>query len=139
MTVTGDTQQRRGSAGRRVAAGIAVAGAVGLGLLAVPSGAGAAPELPPVAAEDLVSSVLTANPGPFGGTVELDNALGLPPLPDLPQAANGTSTARVWTDGEGRGRVSVPSASGERTIVADGHDAVGVELRGPHRRAQADR
>ncbi len=106
--------------GRRVAAGLAVAGVVGLGLLAIPAGAGAAPQLPPVSAEDLVSSVLAAKPGAFGGTVELDNNLGLPALPNLPQAANGTSTARVWSDGTGKGRAQVPSPTGERTIVADG-------------------
>lgn len=109
-----------GQAGRRIAAGAAVAGAVGLGLLSAPGGAGAAPELPPVAAEELVASVLTADPGALRGTVELDNALGLPPLPALPQAADGTSTARVWSDGEGRGRVQLPTDSGERTLVADG-------------------
>jgi outer membrane lipoprotein-sorting protein len=108
------------TAGRRVAAGIAVAGIVGLGLLAIPAGAGAAPELPPVSAEDLVSSVLAAKPGAFGGTVELDNNLGLPALPDLPQAADGTSTARLWSDGTGKGRAQIPSGSGERTVVADG-------------------
>jgi outer membrane lipoprotein-sorting protein len=100
--------------------GVAVAGAVGLGLLVAPAGAGAAPELPPVTAEELISSVLTAQPGPLDGTVELDNQLGLPALPELPQAANGTSTARVWSDGAGKGRLSVPSAQGERTLVDDG-------------------
>lgn len=103
-----------------MAAGIAVAGIVGLGLLAIPAGAGAAPELPPVSAEDLVSSVLTAHPGALNGTVELDNNLGLPALPGLPQAANGASTARVWSDGTGKARAQVPSASGERTLVSDG-------------------
>lgn len=110
----------QGRIGRTVAAGVAVAGAVGLGLLAIPAGAGAAPELPPVSAEELVSSVLTAEAGAFGGTVELDNALGLPALPNMPQAANGTSTARVWSDGDGRGRVQLPTDTGERTLVADG-------------------
>lgn len=105
---------------RRVAAGIAVAGIVGLGLLAIPAGAGAAPQLPPVSAEDLVSSVLTAKPGPFNGTVALDNNLGLPALPGIPQAADGTSTARVWSDGTGKARAQIPSATGERTLVADG-------------------
>lgn len=103
-----------------MAAGIAVAGVVGLGLLTIPAGAGAAPELPPVDAEELVSSVLAAEPGAFAGTVELDNALGLPALPGAPQAADGTSTARVWSDGEGRGRVQLPTDSGERTLVDDG-------------------
>jgi outer membrane lipoprotein-sorting protein len=111
---------RTGTAGRRVAAGVAVAGVVGLGLLTLQGGAGAAPELPPVSAEDLVASVLSAHPGPFNGTVELDNALGLPALPQVPQAADGTSTARIWSDGEGRGRLQIPTESGERTLVSDG-------------------
>jgi outer membrane lipoprotein-sorting protein len=111
---------RKARTGRIAAASIAVAGAVGLGLLVVPGGAGAAPQLPPVTPEELVSSVLAADPGAFGGTVELDNALGLPALPGAPQAANGTSTARLWADGEGRGRVQLPTGSGERTLVSDG-------------------
>jgi outer membrane lipoprotein-sorting protein len=113
-------KMRSGAAARRAAAGVAVAGAVGLGLLAIPAGAGAAPELPPVTPEDLVTSVLSADPGAFGGTVELDNALGLPALPNLPQAADGTSTARIWSDGQGRGRIQLPTSSGERTLVSDG-------------------
>ncbi|GAA1842338.1 sigma-E factor regulatory protein RseB domain-containing protein [Pseudonocardia ailaonensis] len=104
----------------RIGTGVAVAGVVGLGLLAVPAGAGAAPELPPVSPEDLVTSVQQAKPGPFNGTVELDNQLGLPAIPDVPQLANGTSTARVWSGGDGKGRVSLPSAQGEKTLVSDG-------------------
>lgn len=111
---------RRWTTGRTAAAGIAVAGVVGLGLLAAPAGAGAAPVLPPVAPEDLVASVLNADPDAFAGTVELDNALGLPALPGTPQAADGTSTARVWSDGEDGGRVQLPTDGGERTFVSDG-------------------
>jgi outer membrane lipoprotein-sorting protein len=110
-----------GSRGRTVAAGIVTAGVVGLGLLATAGGAGAQPQLPPVAPEDLVSSVLAKpDPGPFDGTVTLTNDLGLPALPDLPQAADGTSTARVWSGGDHKGRVQLPSDSGERTLVSDG-------------------
>jgi outer membrane lipoprotein-sorting protein len=119
-TTATSRSRKSGKAARRVAAGVAVAGAVGLGLLTIPAGAGAAPALPPVSPEDLISSVLTADAGAFGGTVELDNSLGLPALPNLPQAANGTSTARIWSDGEGRGRVQLPTSSGERTLVSDG-------------------
>ncbi len=103
-----------------MAAGIAVAGIVGLGLLAIPAGAGAAPVLPPVSAEVLVSSVLAAHPGALNGTVELDNNLGLPALPGFPQAANGISTARIWSDGTGKARAQVPTGSSERTLVSDG-------------------
>ncbi len=99
---------------------VAVAGAVGLGLLAVPRGAGAAPSLPPVTPQDLVASVLTAHPGGFAGTVEVDNALGIPALPMLPQLADGTSTARVWSSGDGKARISLPQGQDERTLVEDG-------------------
>ncbi len=106
--------------GRSAATGFAVAGLVGLGLLTIPAGAGASPQLPPVSPQDLVRSVLDAEPGPFNGTVTADNALGLPELPGLPQAANGTSAARIWSDGEHRGRLQLPSADAERTLVSDG-------------------
>ncbi|MFC5993932.1 outer membrane lipoprotein carrier protein LolA [Pseudonocardia hispaniensis] len=104
----------------RIGLGVAAAGAVGVGLLVAPAGAGAAPQLPPVTAEELISSMLTAEPGPFNGTVQLDNRLGLPALPQLPQAANGISTARVWVAGDRKARVSLPTAQDERTVVADG-------------------
>jgi outer membrane lipoprotein-sorting protein len=110
----------RTSLRRRAAAGIVVLGVAGLGLLAVPAGAGAAPELPPVAPEDLVRSVLSAQREPFNGSVELNNALGLPALPDAPQAANGVRTARVWSDTGNRGRIQLPTDGGERTLVSDG-------------------
>jgi outer membrane lipoprotein-sorting protein len=106
--------------GRTAAAAIAVAGAVGLGLLAVPAGAGAQPALPPVDPEELVRSVLAADPQPLAGAVELENGLGLPALPGVPQAANGTSSARIWSDGDRRGRVQLPTETGERTLVSDG-------------------
>jgi outer membrane lipoprotein-sorting protein len=106
--------------GRTAAAGIAVAGAVGLGLLAVPAGAGAQPALPPVDPEELVRSVLARDPQPLAGAIELENGLGLPALPGLPQAANGTSAGRIWSDGDRRGRVQLPTETGERTLVSDG-------------------
>ena len=117
---TGSTGRVKGRVGRGVAAGVAVLGVVGLGLIALPAGAGAQPTLPPVSPEDLVASVLKAKPGAWAGTVQLDNELGLPALPNLPQAANGTSTAEVWSGGDGKGRVQIPSSTGERTLVSDG-------------------
>lgn len=98
----------------------AVAGVVGLALLATSSGAGAAPTLPQVAAEDLVQSVLTTTPPALGGTVEVTNNLGLPAIPGAPQAAAGNSKLRVWTDGAGKMRASVPEGQNEKTIVRDG-------------------
>ncbi|MDA3645630.1 outer membrane lipoprotein carrier protein LolA [Saccharopolyspora indica] len=102
------------------------AGVLGLTVLALPAGAGAAPELPPVAPEQLVESVMRAEPPALTGTVAVDNALGLPALPGGEAAqllADGTSRFQVWADGQGRHRVSVPSHSGELTVVDDGTTA----------------
>ncbi|MBB5158040.1 LolA family protein [Saccharopolyspora phatthalungensis] len=105
------------------AAGTAV-GVLGLTMLALPVGAGAAPALPQVAPEQLVESVMRATPPALTGTVEVDNNLGLPAIPGAGQSsemlANGTSQFRVWADGQGRHRVSVPSSHGEMTVVNDG-------------------
>jgi outer membrane lipoprotein-sorting protein len=100
-------------------AGIVAAGAVAVGLAVAPTAA-AAPPLPPVTPEALVASVITAQPGPLNGTVTVDNELGLPALPNAPQLGNGTQTARVWSGGDGKGRVALPSPDGERTLVSDG-------------------
>lgn len=100
-------------------AGVVVAGAVAVGVAVAPSAA-AAPPLPPVTPEALVASVITAKPGPLNGTVAVDNELGLPALPNAPQLGNGTRTARVWSGGDGKGRVALPSPDGERTLVSDG-------------------
>lgn len=105
-----------------VALATAAAGAIGLGVLTVPAGAGSEPQLPEVSAEELVASVLTASPPAFGGTVEVVDGLGLPTLPGIEGESLLTvpETARVWSDGEGRGRLALPSHSGEQTVVEDG-------------------
>jgi outer membrane lipoprotein-sorting protein len=104
-----------------VAAAGVVAGVAGLGVLAMPAGAGPAPVLPQVDAQTLVESVLTAaEPVAFGGTVDVNNSLGIPAIAGLPQLSDGASQVRVWSDGEGRSRVSLPTGDSERTIVDDG-------------------
>ncbi|MDL5156425.1 LolA family protein [Actinomycetospora termitidis] len=104
-----------GAAGAVVAAGAVAAGVVGIG-----GTAAAQPQLPPVSPEDLVASVMTAQPGPFNGTVGIDNELGLPALPGAPQLGNGSQSARIWSGGDGKGRVALPSGEGEKTLVSDG-------------------
>lgn len=99
----------------------AALGAAGLAALALPAGAGIQPDLPEVSAADLLSSVLAVQPPAMAGTIDLDNALGLPTLPGLPsQLGNGSTEIRVWYDGDGRSRVALPERAGERTIVNDG-------------------
>ena len=98
-----------------------VAGVVGVVVLASPAGAGPKPALPATTPQALVQSVLTASVPSMSGTVAIQNNLGLPAVPGIPELANGTSQLRVWADGTGRTRVSVPTASSEQTIVDDGH------------------
>ncbi|GAA1403068.1 sigma-E factor regulatory protein RseB domain-containing protein [Pseudonocardia kongjuensis] len=109
---------RRGGIAAALTAAVAVALTAGL----VTARAAAAPELPPVTAEELVASVIGAEPVALAATVSVDNRLGLPALPgagsDL--LAEGTSTARVWSDGAGGGRVALPRPDSERTYVRGG-------------------
>ncbi|MFB9907302.1 LolA family protein [Allokutzneria oryzae] len=101
----------------------AIAGAVGLTVLAMPTGAGAAPVLPPVNPEQLVQSVLSQKEIPaLGGTVEGKTNLGIPAIPNLPQELSGVS-ARVWSDGTGKVRVASSQAGGEKIAVNDGTTA----------------
>lgn len=104
------------------------AGVLGLAALSLPN-ATAEPTLPEVGPEKLVESVMTAEPSAFSGTVQVDNAMGLPALPGgagedgggaTAMLADGEHTMRVWSDGADRHRVSLPSEAGERTIVHDG-------------------
>ncbi len=98
-----------------------VAGAVGLGFLAAPAGAGQSPTLPTVTPDALVQSVLTASPPAMAGTVEVHNNLGLPAVPGLPeQVTNGTSQIRVWTNGAHDTRISIPTMNSDETIINDG-------------------
>ncbi|MGH3698556.1 MAG: LolA family protein [Pseudonocardiaceae bacterium] len=103
------------------AVAVAAAGAIGLGVLTMPASAGAEPSLPPVSAEDLVASVLTTKVPALGGTVTVHNALGLPALPGVAAPLTQPQTTfRVWSDGQGHGRLALPSRSGEQVLVEDG-------------------
>jgi outer membrane lipoprotein-sorting protein len=99
------------------------AGAIGLGVLTMPAGARSEPALPPVSAEDLVASMLTAKTPALGGTVTVDNGLGLPALPGVSEFAPLTqpgTTFRVWSDGQGHGRLALPSRGSEQVLIEDG-------------------
>ncbi|WP_424184337.1 LolA family protein [Actinokineospora sp. G85] len=100
-----------------VAAAGTTAGVVGLVMIAAPAGADTAPPaLPDTTAESLVASVLTTDVPALSGTVAVSSDLGLP-IPGLP---TGDEAARIYTDGEGKARVSLIEGSGEKTLVADG-------------------
>jgi outer membrane lipoprotein-sorting protein len=55
----------------------------------------------------------------------VDNALGLPALPGMsPDMSTALTqpetTLRVWSDGQGHGRLALPSRGGERVLIEDG-------------------
>ncbi|MFI5614761.1 outer membrane lipoprotein carrier protein LolA [Amycolatopsis sp. NPDC051903] len=97
-------------------------GVGGLVVVAMPASAGDAPKLPSISAEDLVQSVMTANPGPFDGTVSVSNDLGLPAVGSaIPGAgALNVDSAHVYTDGAGKAKVSLTNGASQETIVRDG-------------------
>ncbi|MGH3717627.1 MAG: LolA family protein [Pseudonocardiaceae bacterium] len=100
---------------------VTAAGAIGLGVLVMPASAGSQPSLPPVSAEDLVASVLTAKIPALAGTVTVHNTLGLPALPGVSAPlTQPVTTFRVWSDGQGDGRLALPSPSGEQVLIEDG-------------------
>lgn len=98
-----------------------VAGVTGLAVLAMPAGAGEAPELPPISAQALVESALTAQAPALSGTIAVDNHLGLPAAPGM--TALNADSARVFYDGAGHSRLAAQQDGTEFTVVR-GSDAV---------------
>lgn len=116
---------------RRWAVPVAVAATVALGV-ATPALVASARDssLPPVPADELVASVLDAGPTPLQGTAVYTARLGLPDLPvteldgaDPLALLSGSSTLRVWTDGESRARVALLGSTSEYSVVHDGPEA----------------
>ncbi|RJQ83656.1 LolA family protein [Amycolatopsis panacis] len=98
-------------------------GVGGLVVVAMPASAGAAPQLPQVSAEDLVQSVMTAKPGPFDGTVQVSNDLGLPQVGNaIPGAAMlNVDSAHVFSDGAGKAKVSLARGTSQETFIHNGN------------------
>ncbi|HEU5472086.1 MAG TPA: outer membrane lipoprotein carrier protein LolA [Actinophytocola sp.] len=103
-----------------VAATGTAAGVVGLVVLATPAGAGEPPPaLPAISAEELVASVLTTKVPAMSGAVSVEENLGLP-IPVLPSGDGDGTSARVYSDGAGKGRIAMAGRATETTVVADG-------------------
>lgn len=95
-------------------------GVAGLAWLAMPASAGEAPQLPPISAENLVQSVLSAKTPALDGTIAVVNNLGLP-VSALPGGLNlSIDSAHVFADGNGNSRLSVEQGATETTIVRNG-------------------
>ncbi|MFE0110770.1 outer membrane lipoprotein carrier protein LolA [Amycolatopsis sp. NPDC059019] len=97
-------------------------GVGGLVFAAMPASAGDAPALPPVNADDLVQSVVTAKHEAFDGTLKMTNNLGLPAVGNaLPGVGTlNADSAHVFTDGNGKSKVSITRGATQETIVHDG-------------------
>jgi len=87
-------------------------------------------DLPDVTPEQLVTDVAKAPDQPLSGTVVYTARLGLPSLPlgDVAGASpvnllDGSSTLRVWTDGDDRSRASLLGPTSEYSVVRDGPQA----------------
>ncbi|SFK30268.1 hypothetical protein [Cellulomonas sp. KH9] len=86
--------------------------------------------LPEVSAAELLDRVAAAEPQALSGTVVHTARLGLPEL-SLTQATgadpvsllSGSTTLRVWTDGESRSRVSLLGTASEYSVVTDATQA----------------
>jgi hypothetical protein len=113
------------------AASVLLLAAFALGALGRPASP-VSPALPPVTAEELVAEVQRADPVALAGTVRLEAAFANSVSPEVapagtaragsvPSPADGLpDTARMWSDGTGRWRVSLPQPDGERALVDDG-------------------
>ncbi len=107
---------------------VAVASAVAVSLVSQPLfAAGESNDLPTITAEELVARVLEAEPQAMSGTVVHTARLGLPDMmfteatgADPISLLGGSSTIRVWTDGEERSRAALLGTMSEYSIVADG-------------------
>ncbi|MFV0253121.1 MAG: LolA family protein [Beutenbergiaceae bacterium] len=109
----------------------AVAAAV-VAAIAIPSLATAdqTPDLDALDPQELLIALAEAEPAPLSGTAVYTARLGLPELTgELTQGADpmnlldGSSTIRVWTDGESRSRIALLGATSEYSVVTDGEQA----------------
>ena len=105
-----------------VAAGSGITvGLAGLAIGALPAGADEDPALPPIGAEELVTSALAAQPPAFEGVAEVSNELGLPAVPGA--EALDFESVRVFHDGEEGARIQVERQSSELTFVKNTDEA----------------
>ncbi|GEL98822.1 membrane protein [Cellulomonas terrae] len=115
----------------RWAVPVVAAVAVGMAFAAPPLFASADDAgLPTISPEELAAQVASAEPSPLSGTVVYTARLGLPEIPfgavggaDPINLLGGSSTMRVWSDGEQRSRVALLGPTSEYSVVQDGAEA----------------
>lgn len=95
-------------------------------------------DLPETTPEQLIATVMAAEPQPLSGTVVYTADLGLPNVSELAEMSGiagavtparpadllaGTSTLRVWTDAASRSRVTLEGGTSEFSVVHDATQA----------------
>ncbi|WP_435736123.1 hypothetical protein V5D56_15150 [Cellulosimicrobium sp. PMB13] len=114
----------------RWAVPVVVAAVVGGAFAAPALIASADSDLPELTPAELLARVAEADPVPLSGTVVHTARLGLPDLPleELQGASpldllGGSSTVRLWSDGEDRSRAALLGDLSEFSVVRDGAEA----------------
>jgi len=126
-----ESRRRTLSPRTRWAVPVVAAVAVGLAFAAPPLFASADDAgLPTVSPEELAAQVAATEPSPLSGTVVYTARLGLPEIPfgavggaDPINLLGGSSTMRVWSDGDQRSRVALLGPTSEYSVVQDGPEA----------------
>lgn len=106
-------------------------GAVIAAVIAGPSMiASATSDLPDLSAQELLTRIAQAEPAALSGTAVYTARLGLPELPlDMQGPAgpvnllSGSSTIRVWTDGQDSSRAAITGPMSEYSVVHSGPEA----------------
>jgi len=105
---------------------LSVVAVIAGGAALAPSLASAAPSLPALSAQQLLTKIADSKVDAFSGTVSLSTDLGLPQLPDFSGTANpfsllsGTHTLEVAADGTQRQRVALLDQLSEYDIIHNG-------------------
>lgn len=108
-------------------AAFALVAGFGFGPGLIGTGAGAAPVLPALTAEELVAKVAAAAPPAFSGTVQTRTNLGLPSIGSIVPNASGLlatvlspHTIKVAAAPGGKVHLSIPDGLTETDVVSDG-------------------
>ena len=120
----GSPFHRRGSV--RALVPLSVMGIVAAAAVIAPRIASAAPDLPPISAQDLLVKALDSKVDAFSGTAALTTNLGLPALPGGVGGASplslisGTHTLQVAADGPAKQRIALLGSMSEYDLVRNG-------------------
>lgn len=123
-TKTSKTWYRRGSV--RALVPLSVVAVIAGNAALAPTLASAAPALPPISAQQLLTRIADSHVDAFSGTVSVTANLGLPELPDLVGSANplslisGTHLLQVSVNGPTQQRIALMDQLSEYDLIHNG-------------------